>query len=179
MAARSRHRQGVLETSLGARVLEDQRRVHELDRLEVNVLGREVDAVEFQPVDDRKAPPDRFEIAPIDVHSHYASGDGGIDSRQAIAAGDAEDGDRGWPARDERVAKQLGQRAELFHALHVPFVVVQRHVEPGIRHGRSRSSTITCSTSDCHPWALALVSVDVIVSVRPSAETAYVPRPTI
>lgn len=51
----------------------------------------------------------RIEVGGVDVETHNAGGDFGIDAMEPVATSDAEDGDGGGPAVSEGIRKQIGQ----------------------------------------------------------------------
>ncbi len=89
----SNHCYGVLQATGDASVLENQSRVNKLNRVQCDVLFREVHAVELKTTQMRVALPDGLEVKRVYVQPYDAYSRAAINAVESVSTGDSQDRD--------------------------------------------------------------------------------------
>ena len=135
-AALRHQRERIVEAAAGSRVLEDQSRMDQFDWGKLHLLFGQIDTVQLKPRQPGIPLADYVQIARIDVQPNHALRQLAVDAIQAVSARNSKHGDRSRKAEIEGLGEEIGERLRLpnLSRRHVPFVVGQWNVEPGIGH---------------------------------------------
>jgi hypothetical protein len=107
--------------------------VYKVDRVYINAPQGEIYAVQFNIVE---AQPDFIQVARVYIQPHNTPSHRSIDVFEPIASGYTQNGHRTRLTISESGREQIGKSFELlyFCRTHMPFIISERNLKPGIRH---------------------------------------------